>query len=105
MRTTQATEDHLYLRFRQGALEAVRHRHTRSIDDLTRAVNVAADYPLVLSVIDGKAVYDIAKSEDDTLSRLMSAYPSSVQRDDYLMIENVNENDLFRETWKDLVSA
>ena len=62
--------DHLYVRFRQGRLEVLHHRFPRnSIPDVTQAVNVSADYGLVLANFGERATYDIVKREDDTLQR------------------------------------
>jgi hypothetical protein len=98
--------DHLYVRFRGGRLEAVRHRFRRdSIPEVTKAVNVSAEYGLVLCNFGEKAAYDIAKSEDDTLQRLMDRFRSIVIRREYLIFEDIRHNDTFRQTWKELQPA
>lgn len=98
--------DHLYVRFRGGRLEVLHHVFRKdSISEVTQAVNVSAEYGLVLCNFGHQSTFDIAKSEDDTLQRLMNRFDSAVIRNGYLTLMDLRHTDTFRQTWKELQPA
>jgi hypothetical protein len=91
---------HVYVR-QDGEGIAARCRNRFEIME---AVKEGANAGLVLTVLEGApTLYDVPKSEDDTIHRLLALYPSArITKNDYLSFEDANENDKFRKTWENI---